>query len=154
LVEEGKAGRPEPSAGGPEAAEPAADPPARPGEVEDPSLTALVPGTAEEKDKGKGKDKDKGKGKGKEGGKGKTGQVTWEFRHKDHWSPFQGNCQKFIEERYQAYKYAGGRDHIDRVMAGKVTFKLRFSEPMQSQVTSIEGKSVDRPWADVRRSVW
>merc|ERR1711935_909727 len=101
----------------------------------------------ESKGKGKGKDKDKSKSTGK------GSKVVWEFKRGDHLTPFQDNCQKFIEEKYQAFKYSGGADHIDRVKSGKVTFQIRFSEPMTSKVTIIEGKNVEKPWVDVVRSL-
>lgn len=108
-------------------------------------------GSVEEAPAAPGPDAPAGKGGGKGRGKGKAGGggVVWEFKHRGHFTPFNNDCQKFIEDRYQAFKYAGGRDRIDTVRSGAVTFAVKFSEPMQSKVTSSEGK----PWVDARRSV-
>jgi len=36
-------------------------------------------------------------------------------------------------------------------MSGKITFQIKFSDPMQSKVTAMEGKPCDKPWVDVQR---
>lgn len=106
------------------------------------------PPAAAEEGKGKSKGAKGEKGKADKGkGKGKT-KIVWEFKHRDHFTPFQDKCQNFIEQRYQEFKYEkGGPERT--VKSDKVTFLIKFSEPMQSKVTSTEG----RDWVDVRRVV-
>ncbi|CAE7336575.1 CBP3 [Symbiodinium sp. CCMP2456] len=99
--------------------EPAPGPgPAAAAEEEGPSVPLVggtLPGTAET-------------------GGGRHGRVTWEYEWKDHFSAYDGDCQSYIERKYQEF-LKGGRDRVNVRTQGfevSVDFKRMTSKREKS----------------------
>mmetsp|Transcript_52582 Transcript_52582/g.118380 ORF Transcript_52582/g.118380 Transcript_52582/m.118380 type:complete len:1132 (-) Transcript_52582:28-3423(-) len=140
----------------------ASEPPAAPAEADGPPAksvegTALLaaaatptpsPPAADEPDSpsrkgdGKGKSDTDGKGKGK--GKAKAGGGTWEYEAGKGFTPFNDDCQDYMERRYQEFKAGSGKARINVQTAGGDGKKIAISIDFERMTSKVENSKTIR----------